>query len=77
MDIDRFSDVRGGDLVTYRDRFGALKSARAQPLLCQPWRGTIVVNLGGAYGTPGVVTPTNFVRARRKVEARRLHVEAA
>ncbi len=69
MTITDFMAVRGGDLVTFRDRFGVAKRGRAQPLLTNPREGTIVLNMGGAYGTPMVVTHRNFVSASRKEEA--------
>lgn len=65
MKITSFYDVRAGDRVTFAGRFGE-RTGRAQPLLTNPAAGTVVVNMGGAYGTPAVVTPANFVSASRK-----------
>jgi hypothetical protein len=64
--INTFGAVRGGDMVSFRDRFGILRRGRAQPLLCNPEAGTVVLNMGGMYGTPVVVTPKTFVSADRR-----------
>lgn len=66
MIITDFYAVKARDRVTFIDRFGFSKSGVAQPLLCNPAAGTVVLNMGGKYGTPQVVTPANFVSASRK-----------
>lgn len=57
--------IRPGDRVTIRTPQGQSRTGRAQLLLCNPAAGTVVLNMGGRYGTPAVCTPDNFVRASR------------
>ncbi len=66
MIIKEFAAVRGGDLVTFIDRFGFSKRGRAQPLLTNPSEGHNVLNMGGRYGTPQVVNAKMFVQASRR-----------
>lgn len=63
--VKSFMDLRAGDRVTMRTAHGQV-SGRAQLLLCNPRAGTVVLNLGGPHGTPGVCTPENFVSATRR-----------
>ena len=69
MNITSFSEVRAGDRVKIVDRFGQERTGRAQLLLCRPSEGVVVLNMGGAHGTPAVCTPENFVSASRKEAA--------
>lgn len=46
--------VRGKAVPEYKERAGRCVIARAAP-------GTLVLNLGGKYGTPGCVTAENIV----------------
>jgi hypothetical protein len=66
MRIYQFAEVRANDRVTVAMRDGSTKTGRAQPLLCNPSAGTIVLNMGGPYGTPHVCTPENFLVAYRE-----------
>ncbi len=77
--LEEFNGIRGGDRVTFTKPSG-LKlvggravpeirtfTAPAQMLLCmQREQGTVVVNMGGRYGTPAVVRIDNFVSVRKK-----------
>ena len=68
MKITRFLSLLPGDRVTIRTPQGQEVTGRAQQLLCNPSReggGTVVLNMGGAHGTPAVCTEDNFVRATR------------
>lgn len=57
-------EIRHGDRVTIRDRFGALRTGRAIGLLLFPTHATI--NMGGKYGTPAVADPDNIVKVNGK-----------
>jgi len=62
-------EIRHGDRVTIRDRFGAERTGRAVGLLLWPTHATI--NMGGKYGTPAVASPANIVKVNgRGHEAR-------
>jgi hypothetical protein len=56
--------VLAGDRVTIRDRFGALRTGIAQPLLLSPTH--CVLNMGGRYGTPLVANADNIVRVSHR-----------
>jgi hypothetical protein len=66
MKIYNFYDLRAGDRVTIGTPPAQFRTGRAQRLLCNPAAGTVVLNMGGKYGTPAVCTPDNFVSATRK-----------
>lgn len=57
-----FHDLRPGDFVVVTTPHGE-RRGRVAPLLCNPGRGTVVLNAGGPHGTPVVCTPDNFLRA--------------
>lgn len=63
-----FKGIRGNDRVSYRDRFGDVKSGKANPLLIFP--GHVVINVGGKYGTPVVVNDSNYVSHKSAGAAR-------
>ena len=54
--------VRAGDKVTIVDRFGKEHTGKA---VMHSSHGGWVLNMGGRYGTPGLVDERNFVRATR------------
>lgn len=65
MKIASYLEIRAGDRVTILTAQGQERTGRAQLLLCNPAAGSVVLNMGGAHGTPAVCTPDNFVRASR------------
>ena len=56
-------NVKHGDRVTIRDRFGKQRTGTVNGLLIFPTH--CVLNLGGRYGTPAVATSSNIVRVRK------------
>lgn len=63
---ETFLQIRPGDRVMIRTPLGFELTGRAQRLLCNPAAGTVVLDMGGPYGTPGVCTPENFVRVVKR-----------
>jgi hypothetical protein len=67
-----FSNIKVGQRVTIfipngRGRNGVeYKEATGRAVIVNHARGTVALNMGGRYGTPGVATPENFVRATGK-----------
>lgn len=67
-----FMNLKGGDRVEFRQYAGlGLKGpeyknrvAKVQRLLV--FDDHVIVNLGGPYGTPGLVDASNFVRVVRR-----------
>lgn len=57
-----------GSTVVIRDRFG--KEHRGRATICNARRDpnnlTVVLNMGGQYGTPGIATPENVVSVNGK-----------
>lgn len=75
---EQFESIEPGDKVTFLQYAGMglkgpeykQKTAPAmQYLCCQKSRGTVVVNLGGKFVSPGVVTLMNFVSVKKKAVA--------
>ena len=56
-----FEDIQVGDTVYFSTPHSAELKGRA--VMCGPhgW----VVNMGGRYGTPQVVSPKNFIKIRK------------
>ena len=57
-----FKGIKGRDRVFYRDRFGVVRAGKANALLLFPEH--VVVDAGGHYGKPVVVSETNYVYHR-------------
>ena len=60
--MSTFKGLKGGDRIAFYIGAGphrTRKVARVQPLLTFPTH--VVVNLGGKYGRPAVVTESNFI----------------
>lgn len=55
-------NIKVGDTVELRTPQGQLRRGRAVMRGPHGW----VLNMGGPYGTPGVVTNANFVRIVRR-----------
>jgi len=55
-----FEQIRFGDRVTYVDRFGRIGTGRAVMRGPYGW----VLNIGGKYGTPHVVSARDVVTVR-------------
>lgn len=56
-------NVKHGDRVTIRDRFGKQRTGTVNGLLIFP--SHCVLNMGGRYGTPAVADASNIVRVRK------------
>ena len=54
-------DIKFGDRVTIRNRFGQERTGRATLKGPYGW----VLNMGGKYGTPAVATPETIVKVRK------------
>jgi hypothetical protein len=61
-------ECRPGDMVVIRNRFG--QTSRGRATICNQRRNpenlTVVLNMGGKYGTPGIATPENVVSVSGK-----------
>jgi hypothetical protein len=57
-------EIRHGDRVAFVDRDGKRRTGRANGLLLFPTH--CVLDMGGRYGTPQVVTPDMIVRVQPK-----------
>ena len=57
---DLFDSIRVGDKVTIVDRFG--KERRGVARILNRAQDVVVLNMGGAHGTPGIATRENVVR---------------
>ena len=53
--------IRAGDRVTIETRFNQHRTGRAVLRGPHGW----VLNMGGAYGTPGIADESNIVRVKR------------
>ena len=65
---DLILNCRPGDTVVIRDRFG--QTSRGRATICNarldPNNLTVVLNMGGRFGTPGIATPDNVVSVSGK-----------
>ena len=57
-----FGEIQNGDKVTIAVRFGAQRTGTA---VMRNSYGGWVLNMGGKYGTPGLASEENFVKATR------------
>ena len=55
------NDIRMGDRVWVKNRFGQIRSGKAVMKGTYGW----VLNMGGRHGTPEVVTEKNFVKVKK------------
>ena len=61
-DGSALDEIAAGDSVTIRTPQGAIRRGRAVMRGPLGW----VLNLGGAYGTPGIATATNIVSFKKR-----------
>lgn len=59
-----FQGIQPGDRVRFTTPQGQVRSGKAQPLLI--FESHVVVNCGGAYGTPAVVNIVNYLSHKRQ-----------
>jgi hypothetical protein len=57
---DSYDDVRPGRRVVYRSYHGS--TLRGRVVMRSSYPDAWVVNLGGRYGTPGILTRDTFIR---------------
>ncbi len=59
--MTEFNEIKSGDRVTIKDRFGVEHTGRSVMKGSAGW----VLNMGGPHGRPGIATEDNTVRIRK------------
>ena len=62
----KISDIEHGDIVSYIDNQGKIRSGKA--VMRSSFPDSWVLNIGGRYGIPQIVSPQNFIGIKRKLK---------